>query len=111
MDRLEILAKEIYNEFMKTDEPVTIEEAREMAGMEISSKNERNYVNADKKPEKSDNLKKKVKVSEEKQALFDFLWEGLSNYYENCEILKQNKLICLKIGEKTFKIDIIENRK
>jgi hypothetical protein len=29
----------------------------------------------------------------------------------NYEILKENKLICVKIGDKNFKIDLIEQRK
>ena len=49
--------------------------------------------------------------SQEKQDLFSLIWEGLSNYYENCKILTNNKLISVQIGEKTFKIDIIEQRK
>ena len=45
-------------------------------------------------------------------ALFNLLWEGLSNFYgKNAEIIKNNKLISVKIGEKSFKIDIIEQRK
>lgn len=52
-----------------------------------------------------------IKVSEEKIQLFDLLWEGLSNYYaENAQIVKNNKEIEVKIGDKAFKIDIIEHR-
>lgn len=109
---LEELAKQIFKECEKEGEPVTIEEATEMAEMEFKSKeNCKNYVSSS--PKKSENKDKKpkiVKVSAEKVELFDLLWEGLSNYYENAEILKQNKLISVQIGEKTFKIDLIETR-
>ena len=109
---LKELAEEIFNDCAKEGEPITIEEATEMAEMELKAKkNCKNYVNS--APKKSENKEKKpktVKVSAEKIELFDLLWEGLSNYYENAEILKQNKLISVQIGEKSFKIDIVETR-
>ena len=109
---LENLAKQIFDECSKEGEPVTIEEAMEMAEMELKSKeNCKNYTNsATKKPKNGEKKSKTVKVSTEKMELFNLLWEGLSNYYENAEILKQNKLISVQIGEKSFKIDIIETR-
>lgn len=53
---------------------------------------------------------KTVKVSDEKQTLFAEILSNLQYDYENVEILKENKLIQVKIGEKVFKIDIIEQR-
>lgn len=57
---------------------------------------------------------KTVKVSDEKQALFAEIHEKMCEYCDEvdgiCEILKENKLISVKIGEKTFKIDLIEQR-
>jgi hypothetical protein len=109
---LKNLVKQIFDECSKEGEPVTMEEATEMAKMELKSKeNCKNYTNsATKKPKKEEEKFKTVKVSAEKMELFNLLWEGLLNYYENAEILKQNKLISVQIGEKTFKIDIIETR-
>ncbi len=109
---LEKLATQIFEECQKDGEPVTKEEAFEMAEMELNSKeNFKNYTVSVKNSQKKEQKKPKtVKVSQEKAELFDFLWEGLSNFYENCEILTNNKLISVKIGEKTFKIDIIETR-
>ena len=52
-----------------------------------------------------------VKISDEKQELFTNILESLQQIYENVEIVTQNKLITVKIGEKTFKIDVIEQRK
>lgn len=53
-----------------------------------------------------------VVVSDEKQTLFSDIWQSLSELYgENAEIAKENKLIIVKIGEKTFKVDLIETRK
>lgn len=54
---------------------------------------------------------KTVKVSDEKQALFSRIESFLKDYTTyNVETLKENKLIQVKIGEKVFKIDLIEQR-
>lgn len=53
-----------------------------------------------------------VVVSDEKKELFDEIFSNLADVYgENAKIEKENKLIIVKIGEKTFKIDLIEQRK
>ena len=56
-----------------------------------------------------------VKVSEEKKELFDTILRNLDRaedvYRSNIEVLKENKLIRVRIGDKFFKIDIIEERK
>lgn len=62
------------------------------------------------KTEKKEKKPREIKVSDEKQALFSEIVEKLAENGRNYEILKENKLICVKIGEKTFKIDIIEQR-
>ena len=63
------------------------------------------------KKEKKNKKPKTVKISDEKQALFANVLKNLQEIYENVEVLNQNKLISVKIGEKTFKIDLIEQRK
>lgn len=53
-----------------------------------------------------------IKTSDEKQALFSDIFENLQTIYgENVQVLKENKLICLTINGKVFKIDLIEQRK
>lgn len=54
---------------------------------------------------------KVVKVSDEKVALFNEIRSNLEDVYDFVEILKENKLIQVKINEKIFKIDLIEQRK
>lgn len=55
---------------------------------------------------------KTVKVSDEKVMLFCKILSNLKEEYgENVEVLKENKLIQTKVGEKVFKIDLIEQRK
>lgn len=77
---------------------------------EKAKKMPRKYEKTVKNDEKSSKKPKTVKVSQEKQELFNILHEGLFNFYENVEILKQNKLISVQINGKTFKIDVIEQR-
>jgi hypothetical protein len=63
-----------------------------------------------KKPEKE---RKTVvrKVSDEKKALFNEISGFLKQVYGiNTEILNENKLIQVKIGDKSFKINITETR-
>ena len=61
---------------------------------------------------KSKEKKPRPKVaSDEKQTLFSQIFDNLHEIYgENTKIEKENKLIIVKIGEKTFKIDLIEQR-
>ena len=53
---------------------------------------------------------KTVKVSDEKQMLFNEIRANLEDLFDNVEILKENKLIQVEINGKIFKIDLIEQR-
>ena len=63
-----------------------------------------------KKPEKP----RTVKVSDDKKELFSTILQNLIRCNgvesENIKVLTENKLIEVKIGEKTFKVDVIECR-
>lgn len=61
--------------------------------------------------EKKEKKPKTVKISEEKQELFKAILENLQENFENVEVLNPNKLISIKINGKTFKLDLIEQRK
>lgn len=51
------------------------------------------------------------KVSDEKKELFSEILSDLEDVYKgNVEVLTENKLIQIKIADKTFKVDIIEQR-
>ena len=50
-------------------------------------------------------------ASAEKVQIFNKILENLQENFENVDILNENKLIQVKIGEKVFKIDLIEQRK
>lgn len=63
------------------------------------------------KSEKKERKPREYKSSDEKQALFDNIYQNLVEIYGGTvEIVKENKLLTLKIGEKTFKVDLIEQR-
>ena len=109
---LEKLAKQIFDECAKEGEPITMKEAQEMAQMEINAKGIKIGARAAEPKAKKEKKQRIAQASAEKMALFSLLWEGLSNFYgENAQISKQNKEISVQIGEKSFKIDIVEHRK
>ena len=65
----------------------------------------------DAKARKKSDKPRTVKVSDAKKELFGQIFANLTSFYaNNATILKENKLISVKIGDKTFKIDIIEQR-
>ena len=52
-----------------------------------------------------------VKISDEKQKLFDEIYHNLVEIYGGkVEIVKENKLLTLEINGKIFKLDLIEQR-
>jgi hypothetical protein len=63
------------------------------------------------KTEQKEKKPRVVKISDEKQALFNEILTNLQEIYPNSvEIVKENKLLTVKIGGKTFKVDLIEQR-
>ena len=93
----------------KENEPLTREEAEEIAEMELKAKKIKRYEGT--KQQKKQNKPKNVKVSDEKQELFAKMYDFLHKNYENVEIINENKLILVKINDKNFKIDLIQMRK
>ena len=64
------------------------------------------------KSEKKEKKPRPKVASDEKKELFDEIFSNLQDVYkQNAQIVKENKLITVKIGEKVFKIDLIEQRK
>ena len=85
----------------------------EQAALDEKAKKEKVSVEAGKGQRKKIEHRT-VKISDEKKAVFDTILENLDRCElidrENVSILKENKLIQVKIGEKVFKIDVIEQR-
>lgn len=52
-----------------------------------------------------------VKISDEKQALFSELIDFFKERNYNYEVIKDNKLIQIKLNDKTFKLDLIQQKK
>lgn len=89
-------------------EEITIEESQELVE---KTKNMRVDVGKTGNKHKKSEKPRTVKVSDAKKQLFSEIWNDISSIYgKNAEIVKENKLILVKMGEKTFKIDLIEQR-
>lgn len=74
---LEELAKEIYNEALEDGEPVSEDEALEMAKMELGAKEIPNYTQA--AVEKKAKKPRERKVDENKASLINFFKTALEN--------------------------------
>ena len=110
MTILEKLTKEIYDEFKREGDPVTMAEAREMAEAEIKAKtvtSER--IQSEDKTVKKERKPRKIVVSDEKKAVFDAVNQFLSeNFDTSVEIA--NKKWRITVNNKTFTLDLVENR-
>lgn len=114
MKDIEKLAKQIMAEAEKDGEPITEAEALEMAEMEIKANGLKDYTATEKTKNRKQGKPHIVKVSDEKKMLFESIFTNLDRCEsvepEGIHILKENKLIEVRIGDKVFKIDIIEQR-
>lgn len=81
---------------------------------ELTAKAKVNKVSHDAHSVKAKNSaekrERKKNTSSEKVKLFADIVENLKEIYENVEIATENKLIFVQIGNKKFKIDVIETR-
>jgi len=89
-----------------------LEEDEELEELDAkASKVKIDHNAGDTKARKKSDTPRVVKVSDAKKELFTQVFANLQSFYaNNATILKENKLISVKIGDKTFKIDIIEQR-
>ena len=114
MDKFEKLVQEIMRDAEKENEPLTREEAIEMAKMELGTKEIKRYEQSIEQKKKQ-RKPKTIKISDEKISLFNTILTNLDRNefieHENITVIKKNKLIQVKINDKTFKIDIIQQRK
>lgn len=107
MDR-EKLITTIMKEAEADGEPITREEAEEMAEMEIKAKGIKDYAQAEeKKPRK----KREVKKDPEKVAFINFLeYLLLTNDVENVKIVNEQKEIAFTIGTSNYSLSLIKHR-
>ena len=106
---IEQLAKEIYNDYLGTEDEVTLEEAKEMAEMELGAKeNVKTYVKSD----KSVNRKKTVrerKVDTKKSDILNMLTVGLKESNIDFEIHNENK-ITFVLDSESYTVNLIRHR-
>lgn len=114
-EALEKLALKIFKECEADGEPVTKEEAMEMAEMEIKAKGIKNYVKgaeAEKKPRKP----REVKLDDEKVdfiGCLKTLLRGmvLNGKISNVQIANPQKELTFNIGENEYSLSLIKHRK
>ena len=95
--------------YLDNEEQLELDKKAKESGI-MRTIHEAKDIKKEKKEKKKATKPKTVKVSDEKQGLFVDILENLQENYEKVEVLKQNKLIQVQIGEKIFKIDLIEQR-
>ena len=106
MTEVEKLAKKIFDECAKDGEPVTVTEAMEMAEMELKSAKVNKKVTEKSKKER----KPRVYVaSNEKKEIFSEIYDILSSIYQT-NIVIPDKKIQILLNNKSFTLDLVENR-
>lgn len=112
-DAIEKLAIKLMKEFEADGEPVTKEEALEMAEMEIKAKGIKNYVQST--PEKKSTKKREIKLDAEKvkiiEILASYLKENEEMDFESVAIANPQKEITFKIGESEYSISLIRHHR
>lgn len=106
----EKLAKEIMAEARNDGEPVTWEEALEMAEMEIkAAENGRRYEGDTTTRKKGE---RKVKIDEEKVAVIAYLSEQMKKYAgaEKVVISNQQREIDFHIGDSEYTLSLVKHR-
>lgn len=111
MDHLHIDRLEAVQVWLEDNE---YEMNEEQEKLDTEAKGKVNPVETREKRGRKKGTPRTVHTSDEKKELFNTILTNLTRAEgvedENIEILKENKLIQVKMGAKTFKIDLIECR-
>lgn len=105
---LEKLAKQIFDECAKEGEPITMEEAQEMAQMEINAKGIKIGARAAGPKAKKERVRKENPT---KEMVIREIAALLPKFAKDIEILNVGKLISFRIGEEKYEIDLKQKRK
>lgn len=109
MERLEKLALSIFKEMEKDGEPVTIEEAREMAKMEINSKELcRRYEKSD-KPRVTTIRERKVDAN--KKAILDKIYICLEEAGIAIDSIQNETTISFHYKKDSYSLKLVKHRK
>ncbi len=108
MDKREKLIQTLIAEAEKDGEPITREEAEEMADMEIKANGIKDYAQAEeKKPRK----KREVKLDETKVNFIHYLEEWLlTTNVENVTIINEQKEVSFDIKGENYSLSLIKHR-
>lgn len=109
MDKREKLILELMAEAEKDGEPITREEAEEMADMEIKANGIKDYTQSsnEKKPKK----KREVKLDSTKVTFIHYLEEWLlTTSVENVTIVNEQKEISFDIKGENYSLSLIKHR-
>lgn len=125
MNKIETLATEIMNEFAKDNDPITFEEACEMAEMELKEKTNRRYEKSDTPRKKAERKRKEDPI---KREIITFLIntlprltfmdshqeedEDIATFYdaENITILNPEKEITFTLKDENYSITLTKHR-
>ena len=108
MDKREKLIQTLIAEAEKDGEPITREEAEEMADMEIKANGIKDYAQAEeKKPRK----KREIKLDETKVNFIHYLEEWLlTTNVENVTIINEQKEVSFDIKGENYSLSLIKHR-
>ena len=111
MTIVEKLTKEIYEECKRDGEPVTWAEALDMATAEVNAKviSASERVQSEDKTQKKERKPRKPNTSDAKKQIFQQVLEFLSDNF-NTNVLIDNKKIQILYENKSFILDLVENR-
>lgn len=111
MTEKEKLAKSIMRECENDGEPVTLEEALEMAEMELKAKKDCRRYETDKTKRKP--TQKEVKLDADKVEIINYLFNAVKafNKVDNVAVKNPQKEITFNVGEDEFSISLIKHRK
>lgn len=106
----EELAKKIFNECEKENEPVTMEEALEMADMEIKAGNVKLSVGHTKS---TDRKAPKRKEDKDKQTIIADIFKAMANFmvYDNLEVSNEERQIDFEFHNECYSITLTKHRK
>lgn len=109
MEKLEKLTLSIFEEMEKDGEPVTIEEAKEMAKMEINSKELcRRYEKSD-KPKTT--VVKERKVDANKKAILDKIYICLEEAGIAIDSIQNETAISFHYKKDSYSLKLVKHRK
>lgn len=106
MTNLEVLAKKIFDECERDGEPVTMDEALEMATFEMKSKDVNNTVQSDKKIKRE----RVRKIDVEKQGILKEIAILLEDMNAKNIITKTETELSFSLSDSNYSIRLIKHR-